>query len=230
MPRVRRQGHRAPAVEQQSGVPAHAPVRAHRDGHAEHGRLEHGVQPGPVEAPPYERHVPQRVEIRQDPDAVHHDHRGRLRMLELRQPHRPRQLQRVQPLRDSREMVGVWLVGREQETRGGDLGEQVGEGWEQHRFVGRPGGPGDDGERPVGRGGEARQRLTRAVEPLRALGDAVVARIAGHRDRLGPGAEQLEAAAVVVADRAHAIERPVGRLRPLARRPPEPGALRRHGG
>jgi hypothetical protein len=63
-----------------------------------------------------------------------------------------------------------------------------------------------------------------------ALGHTVVARIAGHGDRLGPGAEQLEPAAVVVADRADAIEGTVRRLGPLTRRPPQPGAFRRHGG
>src|SRR3989449_3876590 len=62
-----------------------------------------------------------------------------------------------------------------------------------HRFVGGPGGPGDDGERIGRRDGEARERVARAVEALRPLGDAVVPRIPRHFDGRRASPQLLEA-------------------------------------
>src|SRR3989449_6562846 len=97
-----------------------------------------------------------------------------------------------------------------------------------HRFVGGPGGPGDLGERIGRRDGEARERVARAVEALRSLGDAVVPRIPRHFDGRRASPQLLEAAAVLLADRADALEGAVRGLGPAAGRPTEPRAVRRH--
>src|SRR2546426_4437031 len=93
---------------------------------------------------------------------------------------------------------------------------QVHECREDHRFVGGPGGPGDDGERIGRRDGEARERVARAVEALRSLGDAVVPRIPRHFDGRRASPQLLEAAAVLRADRADALEGAVRGLGPAA--------------
>src|SRR5216117_4131526 len=77
---------------------------------------------------------------------------------------------------------------------------------------------------------EAGERVARAVEALRSLGDAVVPRIPRHFDGRRASPQLLEAAAVLLADRADAFEGAVRGLRPAAGRPTEPRAVRRHRG
>ena len=187
------------------------------------------MEPRAVIAASHERHVADRVQVGEDADAVHDSHRRGRRVLELRQAHRAGQLQMPGPFRDARQVVGVGFVRRQDETRRGNLGEQVDERGEHDRLVARPGGARHDGERPGGRGGEPRERLARPVEALGALRDAVVARVARHFDHVAPRAQLPEPPAVVLADRPHAIERAVGGLRPAARGPAQPRALERHG-
>ncbi len=80
---VGRQRHASAFVEHQRCVAAHAPVRAEDDRHSKDRGLEHRVQPGAMKATADERRFAQRVEIRENPDAIHHDDGTRLRMLEL---------------------------------------------------------------------------------------------------------------------------------------------------
>ena len=174
----------------------------------------------------HEGDVGERVQVSQYPDAVHHNDRGGRRVLELRQPDGTRQLEAPGHEGDAREVIGVGLVGREDEAGGGHLGQQVREGREHDRLVARPRGPGDDGERVRPHRAEAEKRLARAIEALGALHHAVVACVARHLNRLGPGAQRPQPPAVFLADRADAVERAVGGLGPLARRPAQPRAVR----
>ena len=151
-------------------------------------------------------------------------------MLDLRQPHRAGQSQFRGELRDARQMVWIGLVRGEHEPGARDLGHQVDECGEDDGFVTRPGGPRDDGERAGRCDGEARERIARAVEALRPLRHAVVARVPRDLESAAPRPQLLQAAAVFLADRADPVEGAVRWLRPAARGPAEPGARRRHGG
>ena len=151
-------------------------------------------------------------------------------MLELRQSHRPGQAHVLRALRDAGEVIGVRLVRREDEPGLRMLRHQIEKRAQHDAFVGRPGGAGNDRERPGGRGREARQRLAGAVEALGAVDHAVEPRVAGDAQCVGPHPQLLQALAVVAADRAHAIERAVGRTGPPAHRPAQPAALGRYGG
>src|SRR5438132_1453177 len=62
----------------------------------------------------------------------------------------------------------------------------------------------------------------------RAVGDAVVPRIPRHFDGRRASPQLLEAAAVLLADRADALEGAVRGLGPAAGRPTEPRAVRRY--
>ena len=177
-----------------------------------------------------ERDVRERIQVGEDPHAIHHDHRSGGRVLHLRQPDGAGQADARGRLRDAGEVVRVGLVGREHQSRAGHLRQQVHERREDHRFVRRPGGPGDDGERARGRDGEARERIARAVEAFRPLGHAVVPRVSRHLDGPGTRAQLLEAPAVLFADRADPLERAVGGLGPASGRPAEPRAVRCDGG
>ena len=138
MPSVRGQRDGPSLLDEQLGVAAHLPVRPHGHGDAEHGGLKHRVESRPMVTPTYERDVRQRVEVRENADPVYHDHGPGRRVLELRESHGPRQAERRRLLRNAGEMIGVGLVGREQETGPGHLSEQVGEGRQHDRLVRRP--------------------------------------------------------------------------------------------
>src|SRR5207237_1019965 len=82
-------------------------------------------------------------------------------------------------------------------------------------------GPGD---------GEAGERVARAVEAFGPLRHAVVSRVPRDLERAAARPQLLQAAPVLFADRADAVERPVRRLRPAARGPAQPRAGRRDRG
>ena len=224
------QGHGAALLEQQRRVATHPPVRPKHRRDAEDRRLEHRVQAGAVKSAAHKRNVAQGVEVGEDPDAVDHDHRTRFRVLELRQPDRTGQLEVSQAVGDRGEVIGIGLVRRQQQAGGRKLMQQIREGRQEHCFIRRPSRARDDRERVGGRRGKPRERLARRVQARRALGDAVIARVARDRDRLGTGAEQLQALAIFLADRADAIERAIRRRRPVPRRPAQPRAVGRDGG
>src|SRR5947207_14464814 len=90
---VGRHPNGAALIEQQRGIAAHLPMRAERDRYAEHRGLQDRVQPGTMKAAADERGVAERVEIRENTDAIHDDHRSSFGMLELRQPDRARELE-----------------------------------------------------------------------------------------------------------------------------------------
>src|SRR5712691_10903516 len=100
MPAVPRQRDGASMLEHQRGVATHAPMRPERRRDTEHGRLEHGVKAGTMEAAADERRIAERVEIGEDTDAVDDDHRPRFRMFELRESYGSRQLEVSHPLGD----------------------------------------------------------------------------------------------------------------------------------
>jgi len=83
MPRIARQRDRGAPLDEESRVAAHLPMRADGDRHPEHRRLEHRVESRAMKPATHERRVRQRVEIRQDADAVHDDDRPGFRVLEL---------------------------------------------------------------------------------------------------------------------------------------------------
>src|SRR3989441_9534091 len=70
-PAVGGQSDGAAALDQERRVPAHVPVRPDDHGHAEDRGLEHRVQPRAVIPAAHEGDVGERVEVRQDTDAVH---------------------------------------------------------------------------------------------------------------------------------------------------------------
>ena len=82
-----------------------------------------------------ERRVAQGVEIGEDPHAIDDDHGPRFRVLQLGQTHRAGQLEMPQALGNPGEVVGVRLVRRQQQARGGELVQQIGEGRQEDRFI-----------------------------------------------------------------------------------------------
>ena len=85
-------------------------MRAEYDRHAEHGGLEHRVQAGAMKTAADECGITERVEIGQDADPIDDDHRTRFCMLELRQPHGAGQLEMLETVGDSGEMIGIRLM------------------------------------------------------------------------------------------------------------------------
>ena len=74
------------------------------------------MKAGTMKAPADKRGIAKGVEIGEDAHPVDDDHRPSLRMFELRQSHRSRQLEMTQPLRDSGKVIGVRLMRGEQEA------------------------------------------------------------------------------------------------------------------
>ena len=141
------------------------------------------MKTGPMKATAHERSVAEGVEIGEDANPVDDDHRPRFRMFELRQAHRPRQLEVTQTLGDSSEVIGVRLMRCEQEACRGQLHQQIGESGQQYRFVRRPGRSRHDRERITRRRRETREGFARAVDAFGALRDTIVARVPGDGDR-----------------------------------------------
>src|SRR5256886_1965638 len=91
-------------------------------------------------------------------------------------------------------------------------------------------GSSDDGDWAAPGDGEAAERVARPVEAFGPLRHAVVARVPRDLERAAARPQLLQAAPVLFADRADAVERPVRRLRPAARGPAQPRAGRRDRG